>query len=453
MANMPPAIEIPGYALAVLQRLERFGYEAYVVGGCVRDSLMGCTPKDWDICTNATPRQTLEAFRRFHVIKTGLKHGTVTVMSERKPIEVTTFRIDGEYSDNRHPDAVTFVPHVEQDLSRRDFTINAMAYHPVRGLVDAFGGQGDLEARLIRCVGEPDARFQEDGLRIMRALRFAARYDFGIERETAFSIRRNRGLLENVSAERIFKELKGILAGRGALGMLQAFPDVFSVIIPELAPCIGFCPQDGRPLCDEWTHAAFAVQAAPQEETLRLAMLLHDIAKPLCFSPDARGKDRFAGHAERGAEMARAILSRLKSDNDTKETVSKLVGEHSAPFPATRAGMRRLVGRLGPGLVQQLFAVKRADNAAQAACGQGAMGREAAAQELRKAALLFDEVLEEPPAFTVRDLAINGRDLMQLGFGPGPVLGETLERLLADVQADKLANSREALLGAAAKLA
>ena len=201
---------IPAHAQIVVDRLERYGYEAYVVGGCVRDSLLGRTPKDWDVCTNALPDEVLRVFRRFHVIKTGLKHGTVTVMVNHEPVEVTTYRIDGEYTDNRHPDAVQFVSEIEADLARRDFTINAMAYSPTRGLVDAFGGQEDLAAKQIRCVGEPDERFNEDGLRLMRALRFAARYNFDIERETAYSIHRNRHLLENVSAERIFSELKGI---------------------------------------------------------------------------------------------------------------------------------------------------------------------------------------------------------------------------------------------------
>lgn len=445
MLDMEPLITIPEFALKVLSRLEKSGYEAYVVGGCVRDSLMGHEPKDWDICTNASPQQTLEVFRRFHVIKTGLKHGTVTVMSDHEAVEVTTFRIDGAYADNRHPDSVSFVSRVEEDLARRDFTINAMAFSPTKGLADVYGGREDLSAGVIRCVGEPDARFQEDGLRIMRALRFAARYHFDIERETAFAIRRNRHLLENISSERIFKELKGILTGAGALEMLLAFPDVMSAIIPEIAPCIGFTQHNKNHIYDVWTHTAHAVQAAPAEETLRLAMLLHDIAKPACFSLDENGTGHFYGHAQLGAGMARDILSRLKSDNLTLERVTALVREHSAPFPSTRAAMRRWIGRLGEDVVRALFFIKRADHAAQSG-----LGKEEKENALRHAAALLEEVTEENHAFTVRDLAINGRDLMELGTRPGRKMGELLERLLDEVQEETLGNTREALLERAA---
>ena len=442
-----PQIQVPEYALTVVQRLEHFGYEAYVVGGCVRDSLLGRTPKDWDVCTNATPKQVLGAFKRFNVIKTGLQHGTVTVMVNREPVEVTTFRIDGEYTDNRHPDAVTFVSRVEEDLARRDFTINAMAYNPTRGLVDAFGGQQDLAAGVIRCVGEPDARFNEDGLRIMRALRFAARYDFAIERETAFSMRRNRHLLQNVSVERIFTELKGILVGNGARSMMLAFPEIFSIIMPEVEPMFGFDQRNPHHIYDVWTHTAHAVQAVPADPVLRLTMLLHDIGKPACFSVDAKGKGHFYGHPEKSAKMAEKILLRLKSDTATLENVRTLVRVHDHSFPTTRAGMRRFIGRLGMPVVEQLFAVKRADQAAQSTHEQAAKKA-----ELRDAALLIEDLLEEPPAFTVKDLAINGRDLITMGVKPSPALGELLERLLAEVQEDKLENAREPLLARARQL-
>lgn len=435
-----PKIQVPEYALTVVQRLEHFGYEAYVVGGCVRDSILGRTPKDWDVCTNATPQQVLGAFKRFSVIKTGLQHGTVTVMVDHEPVEVTTFRIDGEYTDNRHPDAVTFVSRVEEDLARRDFTINAMAYNPTCGLVDAFGGQQDLAAGLIRCVGEPDARFNEDGLRILRALRFASRYNFDIERETAFSMRRNRHLLHNVSVERIFTELKGILIGSGAASMMLAFPEIFSVIIPELAPSFGFDQRNPHHVYDVWTHTAHAVQATPADPVLRLSMLLHDIAKPACFSVDAAGKGHFYGHPEKGAEMAEQILLRLKSDTATLENVRTLVRVHDTCFPTTRADMRRFIGRLGLPIVKQLFDIKKADHAAQST-----HERAEKQAELREAALLIDELLDEPPAFTVKDLAINGRDLISLGIKPSPAMGELLSTLLTEVQDETLQNSKEAL--------
>lgn len=434
-------MEIPQHAATVLERLEHYGYEAYVVGGCVRDSLMGRAPKDWDVCTNALPDEVLRAFRKFHVIKTGLKHGTVTVMVNHIPVEVTTFRIDGAYTDNRHPDAVSFVSRVEEDLARRDFTINAMAYNPRRGLVDAFGGQEDLAAHAIRCVGEPDARFNEDGLRILRALRFAARYDFNIETETAHAVRRNRHLLANVSAERIFTELKGILTGEGALSMMLGFPEVFATIIPELQPSIGLQQNTPYHCYDVWTHTAYAVDAAPQDALLRLVMLLHDIGKPARHSRDETGRDHFYGHQEVSAKLARKALLRLKSDNDTLRRATVLVQEHDLNWPTTPAGMRRLIGRIGPENVRSLFEVQRADLAAHSA-----YAHDKKAASLRAAFLLFEEVLESTPAFTVKDLPVNGADLMAMGMQPGPGIRQVLEQLLQEMQEDTLSPERDSML-------
>jgi tRNA nucleotidyltransferase (CCA-adding enzyme) len=339
------------------------------------------------------------------------------------------------------------VSRVEEDLARRDFTINAMAYNPTRGLVDAFGGQEDLRAGIIRCVGEPDARFNEDGLRILRALRFAARYNFGIETETAFSIHRNRHLLENVSVERIFTELKGILMGEGVLGMMQAFPDVFSIIIPELAPTIGFDQHNPHHLYDVWTHTAHAVQAAPAQEILRLTLLLHDIAKPATFTRGDDGKGHFYGHGQRGAEMARDILLHLKSDTATLQTVVTLVREHDSMLPTTAPGMRRLIGRMGLEILQLLLEMKQADMAAQST-----HERPQKQATLRDARLLLEDVLDEQPAFTVSDLQINGRDLISLGVKPGPAMGDILKTLLAEVQDELLDNTHEALEARAKEL-
>ena len=440
-------ILIPTHALTVVERLERYGYEAYVVGGCVRDSLLGRNPKDWDVCTNALPEEVLRVFKRFHVIKTGLQHGTVTVMVDKQPVEVTTFRIDGAYTDNRHPDSVNFVSRVEEDLARRDFTINAMAYSPARGLVDTFDGQADLKAGIIRCVGEPDARFNEDGLRILRALRFAARYNFGIETETAFSIHRNRHLLENVSVERIYTELKGILVGDGVLGMMQAFPDVFSIIIPELAPTIGFDQHNPHHCYDVWTHTAHAVQAAPADEVIRLALLLHDIAKPATFTRGDDGKGHFYDHGTKGADMARRILRHLKSDTATLENVVTLVREHDATLPTTAPGMRRCIGRLGLNTLHQLLAIKQADMDAQST-----HERPQKQATLREARLLLEDVLEGTPAYSVGDLALAGRDLIALGLKPGPAMGSILKTLLTEVQDEILPNTREALESRAIEL-
>lgn len=410
MRVAPMPISVPTYVTEVLDRLTHYGYKAYVVGGCVRDSLLGRTPADWDVCTDATPEEMLSVFRKFRVFKTGLQHGTLTVRSRGHSVEVTTFRTDGSYTDNRHPDAVTFVSRVEDDLARRDFTINAMAYHPDEGLVDAFGGQQDLLSRTLRCVGEPDVRFQEDGLRIMRALRFAARFEFAIERETAYAISRNRLLLENISVERIFKELHGILCAKGAGDMLTAFPEVFRTIIPELTP---LCERELRGE-NAWVHTVRAVCMADHDSfPIRLAMLLHSVP-----------------------ESAGAILRHLKSDNATLRLVTMLVKELPADMPTTRPAMRRLIGRLGADALHALFAAKQA-HARAASQPENA---------LRRAILLADELLEGPPAFTIGDLAITGNDLISLGYAPGPQLGHILSQLLSAVQDEHTENSREALM-------
>ena len=421
---MEPKINVPAYALEVLQQLTRYGYKAYVVGGCVRDSMLGREPADWDVCTSATPEEMLAVFRKYRVFKTVLNHGTITVRSRGHSVEVTTFRTDGAYTDNRHPDAVTFVTRVEDDLARRDFTINAMAYHPEEGLVDAFGGREDLAARTLRCVGEPDRRFQEDGLRILRALRFAARFELGIERETAYAIHRNRFLLENISAERIYKELQGMLPAKGVGDMLTAFPDVFACIIPELAGLPGFLSADGE---DAWTRTVRAVCATPAEPfALRMAMLLHDAAAPT-QSPTA----------DAAADKARSALLRLKSDNATLKLVTTLVQECRRPLPTARPELRRLIGRLGAEVLQHLFTLQQA---LSRACGAPPM------QELARARMAAELLLEEPPAFTTADLAISGGDLLAAGMQPGPQLGHLLATLLAEVQDETLPNTREALM-------
>ena len=418
-----PMIDVPSYAKEVLSQLTHFGYRAYVVGGCVRDSLLGREPADWDVCTDATPEEMLAVFRRYHVIKTGLKHGTLTVRAKGHSVEVTTFRTDGAYTDNRHPDAVTFVSRVEDDLARRDFTINAMAYNPELGRVDAFGGQEDLAARTLRCVGEPDLRFQEDGLRILRALRFAARFELSIERETAYAIHRNRHLLANISAERIYKELQGIIAAKGVGDMMLAFPDVFSIIIPQLAPLVGALRDEE----DLWLHTTRCVCAAPQEPpALRLALLLHELATP------------HTGGAAKAAELAEEALRHLKSDNATAKSVTTLVRESETAYPTTRPAMRRLIGRLGKDTLHSLFAMRQAHLRAEGAPTE-------AARPLRQAQLLADEVLAGPPAYTAADLAITGNDLIAMGMRPGPQLGRVLATLLTEVQDERIANEREAL--------
>ena len=411
-------IAVPTYAIEVLNRLTHYGYKAYVVGGCVRDSLLGRDPADWDVCTDATPQEMLTVFRSFRVFKTGLKHGTITVRSRGHSVEVTTFRTDGTYTDNRHPDAVSFVSRVEDDLARRDFTINAMAYHPQQGLVDAFGGQQDLAERTLRCVGEPDVRFNEDGLRLLRALRFAARFGLAIERETAYSIHRNRHLLAHISAERIYKELQGILTAPAVGDMLTAFPDVFAEILPELAPLLTTLRGEES----LWASTVRSVCASVADFSLRLALLHHNLAEP--------------------EQAAAAGLKSLKSDNATAKAVTTLLAAAPAPLPDAKPAMRRLYGKLGKKGVEQLFALRRATLAELPAAEA-----EAAERDLRRALLLAEDTwAEHPHCFTIGDLAIGGRDLQEVGIPLGPEIGRILSLLLHEVQEDQLPNTRDELL-------
>lgn len=412
-------IRIPSYVEMLLRELERMGHRAYVVGGCVRDSMLGKEPTDWDVCTDATPEQMKIVFRKRKIFETGVQHGTITVRSQGHNVEVTTFRLESDYSDHRHPDQVKFVGRVEEDLSRRDFTINAMAYSPRSGLVDAFDGQTDLARGVVRCVGEPDVRFREDGLRILRALRFAARFQFNIETETAYSIRRNRLLLENISAERIYKELQGILSAEGASDMLLGFPEVLVVIFPEVERLMGEIAEGGRE--SKWTQSVRAVCGMPRASFgLRLAMLLHELED---------------------AEVHTA-MQRLKGDHATDRLVKTIVAELRQPLPDTRPEMRRLIGRLTKPMVHDLLT---AQCVVKAVTGQST-------DKVREARYLLEEVLDGFAAYTVRDLAVTGAELMGEGIPSGPGLGKVLEQLLREVQDEALKNDKDALLKRAGEI-
>ena len=289
-------LQLPQGARYVMARLEESGYQAYAVGGCVRDSLLGRAPKDWDICTDALPEDMQRIFRCDHLIETGLKHGTLTVMKGGEPYEVTTFRVDGEYTDHRHPDGVHFVTEVREDLARRDFTVNAMAWNPKTGVVDAFGGREDLARGVIRCVGDAETRFGEDALRIMRALRFASVYGFAIEEETARAIHRLKDTLQDVAAERIRVELAKLLCGQGAGQILREYSDVLFAILPQLAAMHGFDQHTPYHAYDVWEHTVRAVESVPANEVLRLTMLLHDSGKPAAFTVDENGVGHAHGH-------------------------------------------------------------------------------------------------------------------------------------------------------------
>ena len=439
---------IPAYVHTLLAALWDAGFETYPVGGCVRDSLMGRTPADWDLCTAARPDQTEAVLGGYRLVETGVKHGTVTVLPAGGPVEITTFRAHGAYRDHRRPERVAFVPDLKEDLARRDFTVNAMALGPDGQVVDPYGGRADLAAGVIRCVGEPDVRFGEDALRILRALRFASRLDFTIEPVTADGAVKNRTLLDDIARERVFAELKGILTGPGAGRVLREYAPVIFQVIPELAAEEGFAQKSPHHIHDVWTHTAMAVDAAEPDVVSRLAMLLHDIAKPACFFTDENGVGHFYGHGERGAALADGILRRLRCDKDTRERVCLLVAHHDMRPPQTPKAMRKLLAKVGEEAVRQLIACWRADNADRA---PDVRARNLAMIETSERVLegLF---AEEAPCFSVKSLAVNGRDILALGVKPGPAVGRVLDRLFNDVLDGLVPNERGPLLQKAAEL-
>ena len=433
-------IAIPPQAAVVLDRLDQSGYEAYLVGGCVRDSLLGRPPGDWDAATSARPEETERALSGFRVIGTGLRHGTVTVLSSGMPVEVTTYRVDGDYSDGRHPDSVSFTASLTEDLSRRDFTINALAYSPAAGVVDHFGGMEDLAMKRIRCVGDPDRRFQEDGLRILRALRFSSVLGFSVEAQTAESLVRNRALLDRIARERIQAEFTKLLCGRDAGKVLRRFREVIAQFIPELAPCFDFMQHNPHHIYDVWEHTLHCVDAAEPQPVLRLTMLLHDIGKPACFSQDEAGVGHFYGHVSKSADLAKAILTRLRYDKKTGTAVEALVRSHDLPMSPEPKVMRTRLNRLGEYQLRMLLKVAAADVKAKAP------------EDLRRLKTLescekeLENILSQKECFSLGGLAVGGNDLLAIGIEKGPEIGETLRALLAAVIAGRCTNSRAALL-------
>ena len=429
--------ELPAQVHTALARLNDAGYEAYIVGGCVRDRIMGRTPKDYDVATSALPEQTADVFAGERVIATGLKHGTVTVLLDGEPLEITTFRIDGTYSDSRHPDTVTFTPSLREDLARRDFTMNAMAYSPETGLVDPFGGQADIAAKCIRCVGEPEQRFREDALRILRALRFSAVLGFHIEPKTDAALRAEAALLKNISAERVFSELKQLLCGPDVRRVLLDYPDVLGAVLPEILPMRGFDQRNPHHCYDILEHTAAAVEAIPAEPGLRLAALLHDVGKPECFFTDGDGVGHFYGHPKVSARIAEDVLDRLRSDKATKERVTTIVLNHGLLIEDNEKSVRRVLHRLGTERFFDLLAMMRADNLGQSAELRWIQGYYDRLEELAR------EILAAEACFSLKDLAVKGGDL---GLPSGPEIGKALNALLDAVMDGAVANERSALL-------
>ena len=429
--------ELPAQVNTALARLHDAGYEAYIVGGCVRDRIMGRVPKDYDVTTSALPEQTAAVFAGERVIETGMKHGTVTVLLDGEPLEITTFRIDGTYSDSRHPDAVTFTPSLREDLARRDFAMNAMAYSPETGLVDPFGGQTDIAGKLIRCVGEPEQRFREDALRILRALRFSAVLGFPIEPETAAALRAEAPLLKNISAERVFSELKQLLCGPAVRRVLLDYPDVLGAVLPEILPMRGFDQRNPHHCYDILEHTAAAVEAIPAEPALRLAALLHDAGKPECFFIGEDGIGHFYGHPKVSARIAEDVLDRLRSDKATKERVTTIVLNHGLLIEDNEKSVRRALHKLGTKRFFDLLAMMRADNLGQSAELRWIQGYYDRLEEIAK------EILANEACFSLKDLAVRGSDL---GLPPGPAVGKALNTLLEAVMDGNVPNERAALL-------
>ncbi len=432
--DMPKNVDI------AINLLQSAGFEAYAVGGCVRDSLLGKTPNDWDITTSAKPENMKSVFADFHCIDTGIKHGTVTVVIDGEPLEITTFRLDGEYEDNRHPKSVTFTSDLGADLGRRDFTVNAMAYSKMTGTVDLFGGQNDLKNGIIRCVGDPDRRFNEDALRILRALRFASALDFEIEEKTAQSLLKNRALLGNISEERIAKELLKLVCGKGAKRILTDFAPVLFEILPELQPMYKNSHDNPHHCYDIYEHTLIAVESIDPEPTLRFAMLLHDCGKPAVKKFDENGVAHFYGHQRISAEISAQILARLKVSNKFRDEILFLVSNHDRwELYENTEKMPRYLSKFGLDGVLNLLKVMRADVLAQSPEYRYRLDQIADAEETAK------NLAAQKPCLSLSELQINGRTLMDIGIPQGRKLGAVLAQLLDEVIDGVTKNTQEAL--------
>ena len=439
-------IQLPDKVHKIINTLEAAGYEAYAVGGCVRDSILGRKPDDWDITTLAKPEEIKRLFPR--TIDTGIRHGTVTVMLDKEGFEVTTYRIDGDYEDGRHPKEVTFTASLEEDLKRRDFTINAMAYNEHQGLVDLYGGLADMEAGMIRCVGDAKERFTEDALRMMRAVRFSAQLGYRIEEATKTAITALAPDLQKISAERIQAELiKLVISAHPDYLRIAYETGITAQILPEFDLCME-TPQNNPHHCyTVGEHILHAMQAIEPDKVLRLGMLFHDIGKPQTMTVDEEGITHNKKHPAVGAEMTKKILRRLKFDNDTTEKVVKLVLYHDQDIGATQAGVRRAMNRIGEDIFPMLFAVHRADISAQSD-----YMREEKLRKFSYIEELYDTVRSQGDAVSLKDLAITGRDLIAQVMKPGREIGAVLQSLLEQVLEDPSLNTPEQLLEISKKI-
>lgn len=465
-------MQIPEKVGYILEKLKENHFEGYVVGGCVRDSILGRLPGDWDITTSAKPEEVKKVFRR--TVDTGLEHGTVTVLIDDEGFEVTTYRVDGKYEDHRHPEKVEFTPNLEEDLKRRDFTINAMAYDPEQGLVDIFDGMGDIRKKCIRCVGDPVERFSEDALRMLRGIRFAGQLGFDIEKNTMDAIAKRSGTLARVSAERIRVELTKLLLSRGPEKLIDAEKTgLCRVFLPEFSEMLQTeqnNPNHCYPVGEHCIHAVHHIQEILQrvlksgqernelspygrgftEEKVNTILvfsaLLHDVGKPVCKTTDERGTDHFYGHDVKGSEMAHDILRRLRFDNDTVHMATRIIRFHERRYDGNQRTLRRMVSKAGEDIMPYLFMLQEAD-----ILSQSEYNREEKLLRLEEAKRMFEDIRKKKQPVCIKELAVTGRDILDLGIPPGPQVGIVLNRLLEIVIEEPGKNDRKLLLTEAGK--
>ena len=434
-------MHLPKNVLFCIEKLEKAGYPTYAVGGCVRDACLGLKPHDYDLCTAATPDTTAAVFSDFPLVRAGEKHGTIGVVLEGEVIEITTFRTEGDYLDSRHPQWVAFVPTVEQDLARRDFTVNATAYSPTRGFADPFGGRDDLHDHILRAVGDPETRFSEDALRILRGVRFAARFALTPEKNTLAAMNTLAPLMENLARERVYDELSKLLLCACAEDLIT-FAPILAQVIPELQPAIGFDQRSHHHAYDIFTHTAHVTEGVPADLTLRWAALLHDIGKVSTFTLDGHGQGHFYGHAEKSAEIANAILLQLKAPTALREDAKFLIEKHMTPLTPDKKLLRRRLSQYGENRLWMLLRLQKADFCAKGVTGDAA--------DFAAVEGVLEEIFSENACLSIKDLAVNGHDLMTLGY-TGPAIGQALQFLLDEVLDDHLPNEKTALINALKK--
>ncbi len=424
-----------------VEMLRNNGFEAFLIGGSVRDYIMGLSIGDIDITTNATPEEVKKVFSDFRVIETGIKHGTVTVLIDNEPLEITTYRSEGTYSDNRHPDSVAFSKSLSDDVVRRDFTMNGIAYDFNEGFCDLVGGIEDIKNQTIRCIGDAETRFNEDALRILRALRFSSVLGFTVHEDTKIAIHKCKNLLLNISAERVRDEFVKLICGKNAYNVLQEFSDVIAVFIPELEKCVNFKQQNRHHCYDVYTHTLKALETSKNDAVIRLTLLFHDIGKPIVAHFDENGEQHYYGHPKKSAEYTENIMMRLRFDNNTKNQVVTLVSLHDSPITVnnetkpSKKRLKKIMSQIGKNLIYDLIEIKRCDNSAQNP--KYYRGDDF----YEETYTIIDEIIENNECFSVKDLKINGNDLINMGY-EGKQIGKILNTVLEKVIGDKLNNKK-----------